>query len=177
MKIIVLKQYQRMPWKNGAGTSHEIFSSAEPQKPNWRLSLAEMTQDAQFSQFVGKQRILTVVQGKGISLQDERQTQQVLPLEPHKFSGEESVFGRCLDGPVHNFNLIYDANHLEAQVQLRTAGSCAPSTAVYCVSGSACWADGSELQAGDTALWVEKSPQKVSANAQFVCVKMTHSQC
>ncbi len=98
----------KTPWKNGGGITREIACS-NPDEPYWRLSLADVTQDGAFSTFPGLHRVLTVVEGEGMVLKTETEEIHANPLKPVSFSGETPVMGQLKNGPVQNFNLIYDA--------------------------------------------------------------------
>ena len=102
-------------WKNGGGITREITRS-EPGAPYWRLSLADVTQDGAFSTFPDLHRILTVVEGAGMILKTETDEIHANPLKAVSFSGETPVMGHLKDGPVQNFNLIYDAGIYEVEI-------------------------------------------------------------
>ncbi|WP_313623827.1 HutD family protein [Achromobacter sp.] len=118
--------YPRMPWRNGGGTTQEVACNPGGNSASfeWRLSLADVAQDGGFSAFDGYQRIITVLEGKGIELTVDGQRQA--PLEPraaYAFSGDAQVTCRLLDGPIRDFNLIYAPARLHARLQwVRGAG-------------------------------------------------------
>ncbi|MEP4191147.1 MAG: HutD family protein, partial [Sneathiella sp.] len=103
------------PWKNGGGMTREIARSEEGE-PYWRLSIADVTQEGGFSTFAGLRRILTVVEGQGMHLQSPAGDIHARPREPVSFAGDTPIKGHLVQGPVQNFNLIYDANKLKATV-------------------------------------------------------------
>jgi environmental stress-induced protein Ves len=112
--------YPRMPWRNGGGTTQEVACNPGGNSASfeWRLSLADVAQDGGFSAFAGYQRILTVLEGRGIELTVDGERQA--PLGPHMayaFSGGAQVACRLLDGPVRDFNLIYDPDRFEGRLQ------------------------------------------------------------
>ncbi|MCG8490923.1 MAG: HutD family protein [Sneathiellales bacterium] len=104
-------------WKNGGGITREIATSKDGD-PFWRLSIADVTAEGAFSVFPGLQRILTVVEGKGMILLGDEETIHARPLTPLSFSGSLPVTGKLVEGPVQNFNLIYDAAKLDAEVRV-----------------------------------------------------------
>lgn len=124
MQIIHPQDYTTMPWRNGGGVTHEIFTDATPY--TWRLSMAEVAQNGPFSPFPGLARILTVIKGAGIALQTPHETLTALPRQPVAFSGETPVNGRLLSGPIHDLNLIYNPQLWQAEVALQTGGTVAP---------------------------------------------------
>ena len=54
-------------WKNGGGVTREVAKSPS-QAPFWRVSIANVDQEGPFSSFEGLDRILTVIEGKGMVL-------------------------------------------------------------------------------------------------------------
>ncbi len=135
-------ELSKTPWKNGGGITREIACS-EPGAPYWRLSLADVTQDGAFSTFSGLNRVLTVVEGAGMILKTGTEEIHANPLKPVSFSGETPVMGLLKDGPVQNFNLIYDATVLKAEAFVGDIDEALKSirfencaTAIYCLNGS-----------------------------------------
>lgn len=112
--------YPRMPWKNGGGSTEEITrdGGAGLEGFGWRLSIADIGESGGFSSFAGYQRIITVLQGAGMTLNvDGQDTQPLLPLQPYAFSGESQVACSLLDGPIRDFNLIYSPQRFRARLQ------------------------------------------------------------
>jgi len=51
-----------VPWRNGAGTTRELASSAGPDGGfRWRISLADLARDAPFSSFPATDRLFTAL--------------------------------------------------------------------------------------------------------------------
>ena len=68
-RILRSSDYQRMPWKNGGGTTTEIWKAASPAgEMLWRLSIADVASDGPFSEFPGIDRWIMVIAGKGMEL-------------------------------------------------------------------------------------------------------------
>lgn len=110
MKTLIKKnQFREMPWKNGLGVTQEIDitpANAELSKGDfhWRLSSAFVKTTNTFSQFIGYDRILIVLSGEGIKLNDTILT----PLMIHSFSGEEKIECSLLGGEVIDLGIIYN---------------------------------------------------------------------
>lgn len=131
---------------------------------DWRLSIAEIEQDADFSGFPGVERELVLLSGNGLRLQfDGGQTQTLLP--PHgraRFSGESRVRGELVDGRTTDFNLMWRRDRVDAELWHRPLVGpmvifAAPHAcwAVHLFAGQARFADASGLppmEAGDTAI-------------------------
>lgn len=112
--------YPRMPWRNGAGTTQEVACNPGGSSAafDWRLSIADVAADGGFSAFTGYQRIITVLEGRGIVLTVDGQEQAPLPpREAYAFSGDAHVDCRLVDGPIRDFNLIYAPARYHARLQ------------------------------------------------------------
>ncbi|MFJ7284312.1 HutD family protein [Pseudomonas sp. NPDC099000] len=120
VKVLRAKDYPRMPWKNGGGSTEEITRDAGVGLDGfgWRLSIADIAESGGFSMFAGYERVITVLQGDGMTLRvDGQDTQPLLPLEPFAFSGESHVTCTLLGGPIRDFNLIYAPQRYDARLQ------------------------------------------------------------
>lgn len=133
------------PWKNGGGITRKIRKSAKDE-PFWRLSIADVDQDGPFSLFPNMHRILTVIEGKGMRLIGPKQDYLAQKWSPVNFSGEESIQGDLLDGPIQDFNLIYDIASWQAEVIIGQTDCLIdhvknPSNmqALYCLEGQLCF--------------------------------------
>jgi environmental stress-induced protein Ves len=118
--------YRVTPWKNGNGVTREIASAAvsvgsalvgsasvgsaligSGTPPDWRISMATVTEDAPFSSFPGVVRTLGVVEGAGIELTVEGHSRLIgVGDEPAVFAGDVPTSARPLDGPVLDLNLM-----------------------------------------------------------------------
>jgi len=123
MNILRAANYPRMPWKNGGGSTEEITRDAGTglEGFGWRLSIADIAESGGFSTFAGYERIITVLQGGGMTLTvDGRATRPLHPLDPFAFSGESHVHCTLLGGPIRDFNLIYSPLRYRARLQWMT---------------------------------------------------------
>lgn len=108
-RILRSTDYQRMPWKNGGGTTTEIWKQVSPAgEMLWRLSIADVASDGPFSEFPGIDRWIMVIEGKGMELTVEGRGLQRLdrPFEPFAFSGDAKTNCRLIAGPIRDFNLM-----------------------------------------------------------------------
>ena len=115
--VIPANEYRRVRWKNGLGWTREILRQPDRDDWHWRLSIAEIEQDADFSAFAGIDRELVLLRGNGLRL---RFDDSVVDLEPPhgrcRFSGEEHVRGELVDGTTHDFNLMWRRDRLSAEL-------------------------------------------------------------
>lgn len=101
-----------MPWKNGRGATTELAIAPEGAalaEFDWRLSMADVTEDGDFSPFPGYDRTLVVAEGAGMELSfDGASAPQRLAGPGHAamFSGDWLTRGTLLDGPVRDFNVM-----------------------------------------------------------------------
>lgn len=120
IKVLRAVDYPRMPWKNGGGSTEEITrdSGTGLEGFGWRLSIADIAESGGFSQFAGYERVITVLQGDGMTLRvDGEDARALLPLDPFAFSGESRVSCALLGGPIRDFNLIYAPQRYSARLQ------------------------------------------------------------
>lgn len=116
MRIIRPEDFLTQPWKNGGGITHEIARADQDGALLWRLSIAEVASDGPFSAFPGLSRILTVIEGAGLYLDTPGGRLDALPLQPLAFPGDLPVASHMIDGPIRDFNVIWDDQRLTARV-------------------------------------------------------------
>ena len=163
-RIVPAGEYRRVRWKNGLGWTREIACAPDGDAWTWRLSIAEIGQDAAFSPFPGVDRELVLLSGNGLRLRFGDGATRELPA-PHahaRFAGEAEVAGELVDGPVTGFNLMWRRAAIDARSWHRPL----VGTMVVVVDPGATWAvhllagrasidagaPGTQLEAGDTAL-------------------------
>ncbi|MCF7536867.1 HutD family protein [Pseudomonas petrae] len=120
LTVLRAVDYPRMPWKNGGGSTEEITRDAGEGMEGfgWRLSIADIAESGGFSVFAGYQRIITVLQGAGMTLNiDGQDSEPLLPSDPFAFSGDSAVSCTLLEGPIRDFNLIYSPARYRARLQ------------------------------------------------------------
>lgn len=166
-RVIPAMEYRRERWKNGAGWTREIFRFPEHGAWDWRLSIAEIEQDAPFSCFEGIERELVLLQGNGLRMRfgDGQVVDLHPPHERVRFAGERVVSGELLDGPTQDFNLMWRRRAWRAELLHRPlVGTMLFFTepdvhwAIHLLAGQASFGRESvlpALQAGDTALLMD----------------------
>ena len=162
-RVVPANEYRRERWRNGAGWTREI--AAEPAHGwAWRLSIAEIEQDAPFTRFEGIDREIVLLSVNGVRLHfDDGSVHALEP--PHgrlRFAGEAGVHGALIDGATQDFNLMWRRDAIEAQLWHRPLVGpmvifADPGTTwvVHLLAGQARFADDSGLRPlaqGDTAL-------------------------
>jgi environmental stress-induced protein Ves len=83
--------YTRQPWKNGRGTTTELWRLERDGQLLVRLSRAAVVEDGAFSLFPGIERNLTVLSGPGFRLTGAGIDLRCEPLVPVAFPGDVEV--------------------------------------------------------------------------------------
>lgn len=168
--VIPANEYRRERWRNQLGWTREILRLDAAARPvdgddwDWRLSIAEIEQDAAFSAFPGIERELVLLSGNGLRLRfDDGELHELHP--PHdklRFAGERGVHGELVDGTTHDFNLMWRRERVQAQLWHRPLvgpmvifAEPGQTWAVHLTAGQARFADDTglpPLAAGDTAV-------------------------
>jgi len=108
-------------WRNGRGSTREVAARLLGVKgPEfvWRLSVAEVTDDVEFSTFPGVERTATLIEGDGLSLVVDGTEQVLRPDEPFAFDGEAETFARPTSGAVRVLNVMTKRNRMSARVRV-----------------------------------------------------------
>lgn len=109
MRKFTPADYRVMPWKNGGGTTTELYvESGADGAFLWRVSIADVAVDGPFSTFTGYDRHIMAIEGSGMILDGGPDG----PIEvnpkfvPRSFSGDWAITSRLISGPVRDFNLM-----------------------------------------------------------------------
>ncbi|MDT1064356.1 HutD family protein [Paracoccus sp. CPCC 101403] len=118
MSIAILSAtgHRRMPWKNGRGVTTEI--AVHPQGAGladfgWRVSMAAVDEDGDFSIFPGIDRSLAVLSGDGIALSIHDEPPQLLGPggAPLSFPADVPVSARLPGRPITDLNVMTRRGH------------------------------------------------------------------
>lgn len=97
-----------VPWKNGAGTTRELWARRDSAGAALiRISIAEISGAQDFSAFPGIDRVILQLDGPPMTLTIDGVSHPLAPLTPLPFAGEARVACR-MDGPghAHDLNLM-----------------------------------------------------------------------
>jgi environmental stress-induced protein Ves len=175
MKLLGASDYRVMPWKNGSGTTTELFAAGSaPDGFDWRVSIATVASDGPFSRFEGCDRHIACIEGEGFDLRGGPAGEiAVLPdLVPRSFSGDWHIFGRLRSGACRDFNLIARRDLYQSSLTLhRFSGGLRIADPVawrfvYVLDGTAD-ANGASLAAGSGLLL---EPGEAPALTGHACV-------
>lgn len=117
--------YRRMRWKNDLGWTTELaIAPADGSLDagfDWRLSIAEIESDCDFSRLDGCDRSLMLLEGDGVALSFDGGDE--VPLRERgraaRFAGEAATHCRLIGGPGRDFNAITRRGVYTHQVWLR----------------------------------------------------------
>lgn len=107
-----LRSVPATPWKNGGGSTRELVCwppGAGTEAFGWRVSVARIATPGPFSQFAGVDRQIMLLDGDGVTLQDEGgalQHRLQQRWQPWCFAGEQALDCRLIGGPSTDFNLM-----------------------------------------------------------------------
>lgn len=104
--------YSRQPWKNGKGTTTELWRLERDGQLLVRLSRAAVVEDGPFSLFPGIERNLTVLTGPGFRLTGPGLDLRCDPLVPVAFPGDVEVMASETGGQQSDDFNVMTARHL-----------------------------------------------------------------
>jgi environmental stress-induced protein Ves len=185
MRLIMPSEYRSMPWKNGGGTTWEVAihpPAADWESFLWRISIAEIARDGDFSSLAGIDRVLVVLAGNGMALTGAGD--RPIEMRPHDcvaFAGEAHVRSRLLDGPTRDFNVMTRRGAARASVRVvRDERAVMPAAGTYvCHAASracACRVAGTTIDVGEACTLVSDTGTfEVDASGAVAIVAMvTH---
>jgi environmental stress-induced protein Ves len=108
-RLLRLAEYQRQEWRNGGGTTAEIWRErSSGDEFMWRLSMADVASDGAFSVFPDIDRHIILVHGKGMVLQHAGLPTHLLDrlFVPHAFPGDVATNCHLINGPCRDLNLM-----------------------------------------------------------------------
>lgn len=109
MIIIGPDSFRTMAWKNGLGTTTELYrADGLDSQIDWRVSIASIAADGPFSPFPAYDRHIMALDGAGMILEGGPDGPiSVAPaFSPATFSGDWPISARLLDTGFRDFNLI-----------------------------------------------------------------------
>jgi environmental stress-induced protein Ves len=107
MRVQRFGEHRAMPWANGLGTSYEVASDRNADGEwTWRVAIAPVVVDGEFSSLPGVDRELVVIEGNGIVLEVDGESVEVLPGQVIRFSGDSTTNARLVEGPVVDLGLM-----------------------------------------------------------------------
>ncbi|MBB1157184.1 MULTISPECIES: HutD/Ves family protein [Amycolatopsis] len=113
--MLIPSEVAPVAWRNGAGTTRELAADADPSR--WRISVADLLEDAPFSSFPGIDRLFTALGPLRLTVNgtptDLGRGDQI------RFAGEDTV-SVALDQPTRALNVMTRRGLYRAEVVLRS---------------------------------------------------------
>lgn len=164
--------YRSQPWKNGRGTTVELWRLEQGGQLLVRLSRAAVVEDGPFSLFPGIARNLTVLNGPGFRLTGAGLNLRCDPLVPVAFPGDIAVMATETTGrPSEDFNVM-TARHLplpEVRVARNETLPAGGRLALYALGP--CRVNDRDLARDDLIL--TDGPATLSGDSPTIAVRLT----
>ena len=106
MRLIAQDTWREQRWKNGAGTTHEIWRTPDHDNYEVRVSLAEVTRSGSFSMFPGYRRWSFLVGAARIELINVSAFQLVAAGDHLVLPGEAALSANLRAGSTHLLNVL-----------------------------------------------------------------------
>lgn len=129
-RLLSPADYKQMPWKNGRGSTTELaifplHADLTTVPFDWRISMADVVEDGDFSAFPGYDRTLVMAEGEGMELTFAGASAPTLlngPGSGAAFSGDWLTHGRLLEGPVRDFNVMSARTRIHHECEVISGG-------------------------------------------------------
>ncbi len=171
MRIILISDLPPVPWKNGGGVTREMALCTDDNGLIWRLSFADVAAAGPFSIFPGLARVLTVVEGEGLLLRHQGGVIEARRAIPVRFSGDIAIDCDLVEGPVRDFNLIYDPMRVSMDVvRLESGAHELTGAGLLPISGVCAAAAFGAVEPGSFLLFESQAPQRVTVSGAALFV-------
>ena len=161
-------QLSATPWKIGGGATREIVRmplGTDLESFDWRVSIAEIAADGEFSPFPGVDRVIVLLEGDGVYL-DSADHRLDTPLVPFSFSGDEPITARLLGGTSADFNVMTRRSAVSAEVRIiRATEMLAASSAGVLFVARGQWIASDDLLTPNSGVWWNDNPLRWSLTA------------
>jgi len=126
IRVLHPADYRRERWKNDGGWTTELArypdqASRIDQHFDWRVSIADIEQDGEFSRFPGCDRHIALLDGIGMLLRidDDEPVELRDRLRFVGFAGESKTSASLISGPVRDFNVMWRRDVTRAEILRR----------------------------------------------------------
>lgn len=171
MQHLTPDNYTRQPWKNGRGTTTELWRLERDGKLLVRLSQANVVEDGPFSLFPGIERNLTVLSGPGFRLTGGGLDLRCTPLVPVAFPGDIALSATETNGqPSDDFNVMTARGLPLPEVILARNQTLAAGGKLAVFALGPCAANGLDLQLHDLAL--TDGPVTLTCDGPVIAVRI-----
>lgn len=163
--------YTSQPWKNGRGTTTELWRLERDGQLFVRLSRAAVVEDGPFSLFPGIERNLTVLNGPGFRLTGAGLNLRCDPLRPVAFPGDVEVMAKETNGQQSDDFNVMTARTLpkpEVSVARNTTLPAGGTLALYALGR--CLINGTDVDRDD--LIVTAAAAHLQGDAPVIVVRL-----
>lgn len=126
MKHLSATDYPSTRWKNGGGETRQIaVSPADATLDDfvWRISMATVESDGEFSLFEGVDRTMIVLEGDGVILKlDDGERTLVPGHRPFRFAADRNAMAILPGGAVADLNVMTRRSEADHRVELVQEG-------------------------------------------------------
>ena len=134
MQILRRDGYRLVPWRNGKGETAEIIAHPPGAEAfGWRISMAPVVADGAFSTFPGIDRVLTVIEGAGMTLAVDGAASVMLDATPYAFPGDAACHATLHAGPITDLNVMTRRGQWRAEVRHAETPALLPGAAHHLV--------------------------------------------
>lgn len=163
--------YTRQPWKNGRGTTTELWRLERDGQLLVRLSRAAVVEDGPFSLFPGIERNLTVLSGPGFRLTGAGIDLRCEPLVPVAFPGDVEVTATETNGQQSDdFNVMTARILPKAQVMVAQNDSLPAHGTLALYALGPCLVNGTAVSRDD--LIVSDGPARLQGDWPVIAVRL-----
>lgn len=163
--------YTRQPWKNGRGTTTELWRLERDGQLLARLSRAAVVEDGAFSLFPGIERNLTVLSGPGFRLTGGGIDLRCEPLVPVAFPGDVEVTATETNGQQSDdFNVMTARGLPKPQVILAQNDSLPAGGTMALYALGPCLVNG--LTVGREDLILTEGPARLQGDWPVIAVRL-----
>jgi hypothetical protein len=153
MRHLTPADYACQPWKNGRGTTTELWRQEQDGRLLVRLSRAAVVEDGPFSVFPGIERNLTVLSGPGFRLAGGGLDFRCEPLVPVAFPGDVALHAtETLGMRSDDFNVMTARALPRPQVRVTRNDHLPAGGLLALYPLGACRVNGAALAPGDLVL-------------------------
>ena len=164
--------YKTQPWKNGRGSTVELWRMDQDGRLLLRLSRAAVVEDGPFSVFPGIARNLTVLSGPGFRLTGGGLDFRCDPLVPVAFPGDVPVLASETGGQQSDdFNVMTAADLPRPTVTLAQNDDLPMGGLLALYALGPCQVDGRDMARGDLIL--TRSAARLTGDWPVIAVRMT----
>jgi environmental stress-induced protein Ves len=171
MILLTPAHYNRQPWKNGRGTTTELWRFDQDDQLLVRLSRASVVEDGPFSLFPGIERNLTVLSGPGFRLTGPGIDLHCAPLQPVAFPGDIPVTATETNGePSEDFNVMTARGLPQPEVAVVQHTDLPAGGALALYALGACLVNGEAVNRDDLIL--TEGPARVRGEGSVIAVRL-----